>query len=182
MKTEKDKVVNLNPKKISTAINNAVNKGFEVDTSDDQKFLQGLDCSWDDLNALRETVANSLMEFVHQVKQLAENQSILATLGPLLDEFTSTVKIFFNDVTQFSEKVRVIREKHEHLSGAIKDMNEFDTYNRLTMEYHGMCSELTILLQPTMAQLILLSSEAIDKEASKEKKLVIDGKGEVNEQ
>lgn len=181
MSNKESNVVNLKPKKISTAVNKAVSSGFQVDTSGDEELFKDNNCSWDDLNKLKEEVGNSLMTFVFQVKQLAENPSILSTLGDKLDEFTGTVKVFFNDVTAFSDKIKDLRAKHEHLSGPITDMDSFDNYNRVTMEYHGLCNELTVLLTPTMAQLILLSSEAIDESASKEEKMTVEVKEVENE-
>lgn len=178
--SEKNNVVNLQPKKISTAVNKAVNSGFQVNTEGDDELLLSNGYSWDDLNKLREELATSVVTFVTEVGQLAQNESILANLGEELGKFTATVQVFFRDIDDFSNKVKALREKHEHRSGPVTDMDSFSQYNQITFEYHSLCNELTVLVTPTISQLVLIASEAVDNTVQLETEAPVN-KEETNE-
>lgn len=154
--------VNLNPKKLSVAVSRAGSTGFSVDTSHDNEFLEGQNYSWDDLRKLKDELGAGVLEFVGQVNQMLQNPDIVNNLGEQTKHFSDTVEIFFKDITGFSEKIRVVREQHEHLSGPVTDLNQLSLYNRLAMNYHSLCSELTILVGPTISELILTVSKAVD--------------------
>lgn len=173
--SEQETKPNLNPKKISVDVSRATMSGFKADTSGDLELLRQENYSWDDLNTLREEVAKGVMEFVTQVAQLSQNQSILANLGGRLKEFTDTVALFFKDISAFSERVKQIRVQHENLSGPITDMVSYNKYNIIAFEYHTLCNELAILVTPTMSQLILITSEAIDVTKANEPPVLIEG-------
>jgi len=174
MKNEKT-VVNLNPKKISTAVNQAVSTGFQANMDGDTDFLQKSNHNWDDLIKLKEELAKNILEFTMTVADMAKNTSILANLGPKLKDFLATVELFFKDMNTFSERVKGIRLQHEHLSGPITDMDSYNLYNRLAFEYHSLCNELAILVTPTMSQLILITSEAVDNSKAAETPVTIEG-------
>lgn len=173
--SEQEKKPNLKPKKISVDVNRASLSGFEADISDDLRLLQQENYNWDELNKLREEVAAGVMGFVYEVSQLYHNPSIVGNLGSKLTDFVNTVGVFFKDMADFSERIKVIREKHEHLSGPITDMASYNKYNLIAFEYHTLCSELAILVTPTMSQLILITSEAVDNTKVKEQPVVIEG-------
>ena len=152
----------MNPKKLSVAVARAGNSGFSIDTSDDASFLDGMNYNWDDLNQLKEELGRSILEFVGQVNQFVQNPSIVNNLKDQTTHFAQTVDIFFKDMTAFSDKVRVLREEHEHRTGLVKDLDELSIYNRVAMTYHSLCSELTILVGPTISELILIVSKVVD--------------------
>lgn len=176
--SEQQKKPNLNPKKISVDVNRATLSGFSANTNDDERILAQENYNWDELNTLREEVAKGVMEFVIQVTQLSQNPSILNNLGDHLKEFTDTVALFFKDISAFSEKVKHIRTQHENLSGPITDMVSYNRYNRIAFEYHTLCNELAILVAPTMSQLILITSEAVDKSKANEAPVIIEGENQ----
>lgn len=173
--SDQEKKTNLSPKKISEAVSRATLSGFEADLSNDAAILQQENYSWDDLNKLREEVATSVMDFVTQVAELSSNKSIINNLGARLKEFTDTVTLFFKDMAEFGERVKAIRLKHEHLSGPITDMVSYNNYNSIAFEYHTLCNELAILVTPTMSQLVLITSEAIDASKQDEPPVTITG-------
>lgn len=153
---------NLNLKRLSLAVNRAGSTGFAVDTSKDQELLQGQNYNWDDLNALKEELGRSLLEFVGQVDMMLRNPDITNNLGNQTEHFSKTVDIFFKDISDFSEKVKDLRVQHEQLSGPVSDLSQLSLYNRLAMSYHSLCSELTILVGPTISELVLTVSKVID--------------------
>lgn len=173
--SDEKKTVNLQPKKISVDVNRATLSGFEVDTTDDLRILQQENFNWNDLSKLREELANNVMQFTLEVSNLANNPSIVSNLGSRLKEFTDTVGLFFSDISAFSERVKQIRSQHEHLEGPITNMTDYNNYNRIAFEYHTLCNDLAILVTPTISQLILITSEAVDETKRSEEPVIIQG-------
>lgn len=150
---------NLNPKKLSVAVARAGESGFSIDTSGDHELMENQTYSWDDLIELKESLGNGLLEFVGQVNAMIQNPTIIANLGDQKNHFYQTVQIFFTDVQAFSEKIRVNRELHENKRGPVSDLSQLSLYNRVAMTYHALCQELTILVGPTISELILISAK-----------------------
>ncbi len=173
--SEQEKKTNLSPKKISEAVSRATLSGFEVDLSNDAAIFEQENYNWDELNKLREEVSINVMGFVSQVAELTGNQSIVTNLGSRLKEFTDTVTLFFKDMGEFAERVKAIRMKHEHLSGPITDMASYNKYNTIAFEYHTLCNELAILVTPTLSQLVLITSEALDHTKQNDAPVLIEG-------
>lgn len=154
---------NLNAKKLSLAVSRAGTTGFSIDTSHDRDLLEGQNYNWDELNKLKEELGSSVLEFVGHVNSMLHNPDVVNNLGDQASHFTATIDIFFKDITEFSGKIKDLREQHEHLSGPVNDLNQLSLYNRLAMSYHSLCSELTILVGPTISELVLTVSKIIDK-------------------
>lgn len=155
--------VNLNPKKLSQAVNRASTSGFSIDTSKDGELLEGQNYNWNDLNSLKDELGRGVLEFVGQVKLMLDNPDIVKNLGDQTKHFSQTVDIFFKDITDFSEKIKAIRLQHENFSGPVTNLNQLSLYNRLAMNYHSLCNELTILVGPTISELVLTVSKVTDQ-------------------
>ena len=146
-------------KKITREINDVLSKDFEIDTSADGEILRDKDFSWDDLNKLKEELGQSVIQFVAQVNRIITNPEIVNNLGDKRDHFNKVVALFFNDINNFSNKIRELREQHENRSGPVKDINEFNIYNRIAISYHSLFVELTTLVTPTLSDIMLTVSE-----------------------
>lgn len=155
-------------KPLSKEIEKIINKDLHVDTSQDVDILNLQDYSWDDLEKLKNDLGNSILQFIAQVNTVITNSEIINNLGGHKDNFNKLVTIFFSDINEFSNKVKNIRIQHEGRTGKVANLNEFDIYNRLTIQYHSLFTELTTLITPTLSDLMLtiaeISQEIKDKQ------------------
>lgn len=155
-------------KPLAKEIEKIVNNNFHVDTSNDQDLLNLHQYSWDDLEALKTDLGNSILQFIGQVNSVITNPDIINNLGEHRDHFNKIVSIFFSDINEFSNKVKAIRLQHEGKTGKILDLNEFNIYNRLTIQYHALITELTTLITPTLSDLMLTIAEITQEVKDKE--------------
>lgn len=155
-------------KPLAKEIEKIVNNNFHVDTSNDQDLLNLHQYSWDDLEALKTDLGNSILQFIGQVNSVITNPDIIDNLGKHRDHFNKIVSIFFSDINEFSNKVKAIRLQHEGKTGKILDLNEFNIYNRLTIQYHALITELTTLITPTLSDLMLTIAEITQEVKDKE--------------
>lgn len=146
-------------KPLSKEIEKIVNNNFQVDTSNDEELLNLHDYSWDDLHRLKNELGNSILQFIEQVHVVITSPGIINNLGKHKDHFNKLVSIFFSDINEFSNKVKAIRLQHDEKTGKLTDLNEFNVYNRLTIQYHALFTELTTLITPTLSDLILTIAE-----------------------
>lgn len=153
----------IKPNKLSVAVARAGKTGFEVDTSHDQELFSAQNYNWDDLTALKNELGQGVLEFTGQVTQLVQNKEITNNLGSDTAHFAATVDLFFKEVTEFSDRIRVNREQHENKSGPLASMDEFNTYNRIAMTYHTLCNELTILITPIVSELMIITAKVVDR-------------------
>lgn len=116
--------------------------------------------NWDDLNKLREELGQSIMTFVSGVSDVITNKDIVDNLGPDVSSFNKAVNTFFSDVNDFSNKVGKLRVTHESRSGIISNPSEFDEYNRVAIQYHSLFNELSVLVTPSITEIMLISVDA----------------------
>ena len=156
--------------KLALAVNHATNGSpvpaaerthFEVDTSDDMTFLAEGNFNWDDLNKLCGELGNSVLEFVGQVRSTTLNQQVIDNLGDNTQKFTNAVNQFFNDIQEFSKDVEKLRLSHQGLSGPITDMDSYNRYNHMAMQYHTLFTELSGLVTPTISVIMIVISEIV---------------------
>lgn len=146
-------------KEITKSINKALEDGFEINTNEDENFLERESYSWDDLNQLKTELGERVMEFISQVNMITTNQLIANNLGEHKTHFQKVVLTFYSDINEFSKKIKILREEHEHLSGKVKNINEFNVYNRIAITYHSLFMEMTTLITPTLSDLVLTVSK-----------------------
>ena len=151
----------LERKQIAKEINNVIENGFNIDASHDEDFLKTAGYSWDDLNKLKEELGGKIIEFMGQVNAIITNRDIIANLGDKAQHFNKVTELFFSDINNFSFKVRDIRVQHEQLTGHIDNLNDFNNYNRIAIQYQSLFSELATLLSPTLADLVMTVSEIV---------------------
>lgn len=156
----KQKQINkLEQKQITKEINKVLNQGFKINVQSDEDFLKTCDYKWEDLDKLKEDLGASIIEFIKQVNTIITTPEIINNLGDKKSHFNKVVNLFFSDINEFSHKVKEIRLKHENMSGPIKNINDFDNYNRIAIQYHSLFSELATLITPTLSDLMLTISE-----------------------
>lgn len=147
--------MNLKPKQITSAVNNALAAGFQINTSGDASFMQEQALNWNDLVILKDELGHSIIEFVGQVNALITNPAIINNLGDKKDHFERVVQVFFSDINDFSNKVKELRDQHEQFTGPITDLNQSNLYNRIAIQYNTLYQELQILVTPTLSDLVL---------------------------
>lgn len=146
-------------KQIATEINRAINQGFSIDTHRDAELLVNQNYNWDDLNKFKEELNNSVLQFVCQVNEIITSPDVINNLGEHKEHFGKLVNVFFTDVNEFSNRVKDLRVQHEHLTGPLKDLNEYNLYNRIAINYHSLYTELSALVTPTLSELIMTISD-----------------------
>ncbi len=151
----------LERKQITKEIDNVIKNGFNIDSSHDEDFLKTAQYSWDDLNKLKEDLGSQIIEFMGQVNVIITNRDIIANLGDNLEHFNKVVELFFADINNFSFKVKDIRVQHDGRTGHIDNLNDFNNYNRIAIQYQSLFGELATLMSPTLADLMLTISEVV---------------------
>lgn len=151
----------LEKKQVVKEIENAIQTGFSIDTSHDEEFLKTANYSWEDLNKLKEDLGTQIVQFIGQVQEVITNPAIIQNLGEKTQHFNKVVELFFADINNFSFKVKDIRVLHEHLSGRIETMTDFNNYNRIAIQYQSLFSELATLITPTLADLMMTVTEIV---------------------
>lgn len=154
----------LEKKQITKEINKALSSGFNINTETDEEFLRKSKYNWDDLNKLKDDLGFSIIDFIGQVNVAITNPDIINNLGNQKEHFNKVVNLFFSDINDFSHKVKTIRTEHEHLSGHINNINEFNNYNRIAIQYQALFSELATLITPTLSDLMLTINEVVKPE------------------
>ena len=154
---------NLKKSQIAAGVAQAIQGAMAKSIPSDQDLLADKSFSWDDLNQLKTELGGSVMDFMQQVNGIVANQQIIANLGDRTKHFQRLIQVFYDDLGAFSSKVKTLREQHEHRSGPLKDLSEFNQYNRLAIEYHNLYGELTMLMTPTLSDLMITISEVTAK-------------------
>lgn len=151
----------LERKQIAREIDNVIQNGFNIDASHDGDLLKGENYNWDDLNKLKEDLGNQVLEFIGQVNSVITNPAVIKNLGDKGPQFQKAVELFFADINNFSFKVKEIRGQHESRSGHIDDLNDFNLYNRVAIQYQSLFSELATLVSPTLADIMMTIAEIV---------------------
>lgn len=147
---------------VAAAVQDHLNQ-INIDTSGDDAFLQTLPETWDDLNAMKDEMANSVLEFVSQVEEVSRQNVVMENLGSRKLEFERLHDVFYTDIDGFTKTVENLRSQHEHRSGRITTMDELTLYNALGMEYAVLNQKLMTLIAPTITSIILLVNEVTDR-------------------
>ena len=155
--TSKDK------KEITTKIEEVVTEGLDVDIEGDLELLNTTNLDWDELNHLKDELGGKVIEFIMQIQSIIMNEDIVQNLGDHETHFKKVINIFFHDVNEFSKKVAALRTEHEHLSGKVKSLEEMTKYNRVSIQYQYLYSELITLISPTMASIITIANAVVTK-------------------
>lgn len=157
---------NLEQKQITKEINKALNSGFKINTESDEDFLKNSNYSWDDLNNLKEDLGKNILEFVFRVNEIIQNKDIVNNLNDKKEHFDKLISLFFSDINNFSLSVKNLRKQHEHLSGHINNINDFNVYNRIAIQYQSLFSELATLITPTLSDLMLTITDVASEQKS----------------
>lgn len=148
-------------RQIAKSINKALLENISSDNSRDGDFLKDGNYKWDDLTVLKEELGKSVLEFVIHVNNIIANKQIIDNLGIRKEHFDKVVSMFNNDILQFSDKIKNLRVQHEGYVGLITNIDEFDTYNRLAIQYQVLFSELSTLVTPALSDIMTIISEII---------------------
>lgn len=147
---------------VAAAVQDHLNQ-INIDTSGDDAFLRTLTETWDDLNAMKDEMANAVLEFVTQVEEVTRQNVVMENLGNHKLEFDRLLNVFYTDIDGFTKTVENLRVQHENRSGRITTMDELNLYNALGMEYAVLNQKLMTLIAPTITSIILLVNEVTDQ-------------------
>lgn len=137
-------------------------KGSQVVATDDATLLGQLTETWDDLSQLRINLAEAVMQVTMEMAKLAQDSTLQSNLGTHKAEFDKLMQTFWADSQHFAKRVAEIRVQHEHLSGRIQCISDYTLFTRLSLQYQNANDELQTLLGPTMSELVLIASEAMN--------------------
>lgn len=151
----------LERKQIVKEIDNVIQNGFNIDASHDEDLLKTAQYNWDDLNKLKEDLGLQIIGFINQVQTVITNPAVIHNLGDKAAQFNKVIELFFSDINNFSLKVKEIRVQHEHLTGHVDNINDFNNYNRIAIQYQSLFSELVTLVSPTLADMMMTIAEIV---------------------
>ena len=153
--------MDMQKKQLAKEIDKVIANGFNIDSSNDEEVLKNSDYKWEDLNQLKEDLANKIIEFMVEVNSAITNPLVINNLGTQAPHFNKLIELFYSDINNFSTKVKDIRVQHEDKSGPIKDINDFDVYNRLAIQYQSLFSELATLITPTLSEMMITIADIV---------------------
>lgn len=146
---------------VAREVNKLVDNSFSVNTEEDDKAsIDAIKVVWGDLTALKDELASQVLNLVHNVTSISANPEITQHLAHP-ENFSRLVQVFFQDVNEYSSKVKELRSKHEHRTGKILSIAEFEEYNKLAVEYYGLSEELIHVLAPTVTEIVLMSNHDV---------------------
>lgn len=140
---------------------------YPVDGNNDQ-WLESITETWDDLNQLRQSLAEAVMNVTMQISEMAINPELQAALHDQKPVFDKLVQTFWNDAQYFASWVADIRSRHEHLTGRFKNLDDYSRYMQLSLEYQNANEELQTLLAPTMSEMVLIAHECIGRQTAQQ--------------
>jgi hypothetical protein len=141
----------------------------ETETLDLSKF------DWSNLVQLKKEMADQIMTFVGQVHSLIYAKEVIEYLPKdSLEKLGKVATVFFKDIEAFSSKVSSLANDHVNFSGIVKDIKEYDMYNRIVITYHALFTELGSLITPAIADMMLLVKEAQDNKEAQDASVVTD--------
>lgn len=144
-------------------INRMIEGTIHADDSGDEDFFAKDPSSWEELNELRQALAEGVLTFTMQVESMVNNPIVSEVLQDKKPEFDRLVQTFMSDTQEFSSKVAQLRAEHEHLSGKITNIDDFGKFNRIALRYENAKDELSVLLAPTISEMVLLINNQHNK-------------------
>lgn len=142
-------------------LSKALEKVYHEDYDDIEEGVlvtdeEGIDLgTWDDLIVLKNSVAESVIEFTHTVGYVSANKESISQVDKeLLPKFIRTVESLFTDLNNFSIQIANLLKRHEHLSGPIMSLDEVTTYTEISLEYQTLLEKLMMVTQPTLASVM----------------------------
>lgn len=157
----KNKPKAFKEKQLSASIRTGINKNYQVDTDGDSKLLQENNEGWDDLNHLKNTIAEALIMFRMEVGNILTHKEITDNLGDRRAEFTRLNEVFDTDINRFADTIQELRTRHESKTGSITSVADMNDFTNISMKYQVLQMELHSLLAPTLASMVLLISEVV---------------------
>lgn len=155
---DKPKNLTTSVKTLTKEINKLVNNNFQVTTNDDD-IVGNITSTWDEINELKYTISEELLNLVHNVNAIITNDEIIKNISEKdKDKFTRLVNLFFTDVNDYSFKIKELRAQHEEKTGRIESIEEFEKYNRLAFNYYTISNEIISILSPIITEIIVISS------------------------
>ena len=146
---------------INRQINKLVENSMGNDRSKDAEILANITQKWEDLNALREQLAETVMTFTGQVYGLINHAGVIGVLGDQRPHFDKLVQTFFADVKAFSNRIAALRVQHETRTGKIDNFDDYGTFTNLSLQYQNANDELNVLLAPTLSEMVLIVNDKV---------------------
>lgn len=157
----------INKKKLSTEIEKIVDSNMQIISNDTEEFEKLLSSfSWDDLFQLKQEIGENTIKFITDVSSLLTNKDIVSNLKDKAEIFNTLVETFFKDINNFSLKVKEISSLHENKQGPLTDFSEYDLYNRLSIQYNSLATELIAITAPIISELILIIKEILPEQTT----------------
>ena len=150
--------------KLSVAVDNVYNEDYDTEDQVVVTDEEGMDLgTWDDLMVLKNSVAESVLEFTSAVGFVSANKESISQVDTeVLPKFIKSVESLFRDLDIFSVKIANLLKRHEHLSGPIASLDDVSLYTEISLEYQTLLESLMMVTQPTLASVMeMVTSTAI---------------------
>lgn len=152
-------------KALNKEINKIVNNNFQVVT-DDTAIENNITSTWDDLISLKNSIAEQIMQFVGSVQAISSNAQLIALIEDK-EHFNKLLRVFFQDVNDYTAKFKDLRLQHEHRTGKISSIEEFEQFNKLAFTYYALSEELLTVITPVVTDIIVISNADVMAEMNK---------------
>lgn len=159
------RVAEASSKTQNELIDRRIARAMSKDLSSDESMLASITQTWDELNDLKKTLAETIMMFASQFGALTGDPSVMNALAlkpESVAEFNKTIETIQTDLTFFSAKVKELRVQHEERTGRFQTIEDYSLFSRLSIEYQNAVSDLNTLLAPTITSVILLVNDCLN--------------------
>lgn len=118
---------------------------------------------WEDLNNLHGLCAQMLLS-ARPVTQLINNREMLARMGDSVSKLTSSADVLMNDITNYNQRLKDIKAKHEGMTGAVEDPDSWMRALQIGEEYNQWQASYQDVVLPNINTLTELYNSALPKE------------------
>ena len=140
-----------------------------VDKSHDGDFFKDEKTTWDELTQLKDEIGRTIVEFTCNLGMVINNKPVLDCLGEDRPGFEKAVAVLLSDIQNFSGKVKEVRLQHEGKSGVINNVDDYNTYINLSMQYNTLYTEIMLVISPSVTDIMMKLSEAELKYSEQQK-------------
>jgi len=121
----------------------------------------GITETWEELNEIKDTIANGVLEFVGSGEIIRQTPEITQSLGDKTAEFEKLLNLFYTDIDQFTKRMQTLIAEHDGKTGVLTTIEELHLFSSLSAQYLSLGDQLTVLIGPTVGQLMLLINDAV---------------------
>ena len=127
--------------------------------------------SWDSIKSIADTVANMLVDVAIEINQTIR---LLNAAGIENKEVTITVNGLKRDLASYTDKVALLKQKHEGRTGMVTSNDEYSECMNVGLEYMSLNEEIRAVFFQPLTTLTEYASTAKQRLAAQNPNVVTD--------